>query len=78
MSALGLCIAGTVTGATIFFLVALIASLASTLSWAVLFAAAIGGIKGAAVAVTFSWLAGIPSVASHSMLLQRDVAKSDV
>jgi hypothetical protein len=64
-------------GALIFFLVAFIASLPSAFSLIVLFAAAIGGIKGAAVAAMFSRLAGIPGVASHSMLLQRDVMKTD-
>ena len=78
MSAVGLCLAGAVTGALIFFLVAMIASMASTLSWVVLVVAAIGGIKGAVIAATFSRLAGIPPVAAHSMLLQRDVMKSDV
>lgn len=77
VSALGLCIAGTMIGALIFFLVAFIASLPSAFSLIVLFAAAIGGIKGAAVAAMFSRLAGIPGVASHSMLLQRDVMKTD-
>ena len=77
VSASGLCIAGIVTGALIFFLVAMIACMASTFSWIVLVAAAIGGIKGAVVAATFSGLAGIRRVAPHSMLLQSDVIKSD-
>jgi hypothetical protein len=77
MSALGLCIAGTMTGALIFFLVAVVACLPSALSLVVLIAAVIGGMKGAAVAAMFSRLAGIPAVASHSMLLQRDVTKLD-
>lgn len=77
VSALGLCIAGTLTGALIFFLIAVIASLPSMFSLVVLFATVIGGIKGAAVATMFSRLAGVPSVASHSMLLQSDVTKSD-
>lgn len=64
-------------GALIFFLVAVIASLPSMFSLIELFAAVIGGIKGVAVAAMFSRLAGIPSVASHSILLQRDVTRSD-
>ena len=77
VSASGLCIAGAVTGALIFFLVAMIASMPSIFSWAELGAAAIGGIKGAAIAATFSGLARIQRVAPHSMLLQSDVMKSD-
>ena len=78
VSAWGLCISGGVTGALIFFLIAIVVAISSTFSWAALVVAAIGGIKGAVIAATFSRLAGIPPVAAHSMLLQRDVMKSDV
>jgi len=77
VSAVGMCIAGTVTGAVIFFLVAAIASIPSTLSWFVLAAPTIGAINGLAIAAMFSVLAGLPWGARHSMLLQRDIEKLD-
>lgn len=77
VSAAGICIAGTVTGAVIFFLLASIASIPSMFSWFVLDASAIGALNSLAIAAAFSVLAGLPPVAPHSMLLQRDVMKSD-
>ena len=72
LSGWGLCISGAVTGVLIFFLVALVVAMSSTFSWFVLIVAAIGGVKGVAVAATFSRLAGIPGVATYSMLPQRE------
>lgn len=68
LSAVGLCIAGAMVGAMVFFLVAVVFSFPSMFSWIVLVVAVIGGVKGVAVAAVFSRLAGVPSVASRSVL----------
>lgn len=77
VSVAGMCIAATVTGAVFLFLLATVASILSMFSWFALVASVIGAIKGFAIAATFSALAGVPRIAPHSMLLQRDVTKAD-
>lgn len=70
LSAWRLCVSGGVAGVLISFLIAVVVAISSTFSWFMLIAAAMGGVKGAAVAATFSRLAGIPAV-------QRDVMETD-
>lgn len=77
LSGVGICTAGTAIGAVIFFLIAAVASTPSLFSLAALISLAVGAIHGLTIALLFSVLAGIPRVAPRSMLLQRDVFKTE-